>query len=104
MGSDDVTTKVLVEIRDEIRATRTELKAELATTRTELKGEIAKTNERLDRVERRQVEGEMRLATELVAVRGTLQDVHTLLKDRFDLRDRVDKCERDIAEIKQRLD
>src|SRR5438105_74754 len=99
IGSEDLTTKVLVEIRDEIRVTRSELKAKISATNQRLD----QTNERLERVERRQVESEMRITTELVAVRGATQDVHALLRDRFDLRDRVDKCERDIGEIKQRL-
>jgi hypothetical protein len=59
--------------------------------------------ERLERVERRVVESEMLTATALLDVNGTMRDVRDLLRDRFDVRDRVDKCEREIVEIKQRL-
>lgn len=58
-----LTTKVLVEIREEIKATKTELRAELRSTsdeireeikatRTELREEIRATNRRLDTHER----------------------------------------------------
>ena len=55
----DVTHQVLVEIRDELRG----------------------TNERLERLEQRQVHSEVRIATELVAVQAALGDVVTLLRD-----------------------
>ena len=32
-----------------------------------------------------------------------MRDVTTLLRDRLDLRDRVDRCERDIADLKTRV-
>lgn len=44
----DITTQILIEIRDQIIATRTDLTAELQAVKTELKAEIAKTNVRLD--------------------------------------------------------
>ena len=47
----DLTTAILREIRDEIKATRTELKAEIVTLGTELGGRIDMTNARLELVE-----------------------------------------------------
>jgi hypothetical protein len=64
----DMTTQVLIEIRDEVRKTNERL---------------GETNERLTRLERRQVETEVRLATELVAVVGAVHEVRDeLLEDR----------------------
>lgn len=49
------------------------------------------------------VESEVRTATAIHDMHGTLRDVRDLLKGRLDLSDRVDRCERDIAELKQRV-
>ena len=57
--SDDVTIEILTSIRDEIRG----------------------TNERLVRLERRQVESEVRLATEIVAVAGAVNKLTDVLKE-----------------------
>lgn len=57
----DLNTEILIQIRDEIR----------------------RTNERLQAIEKRQTESEIRLATELVAVAGAVHEVKELLaKDR----------------------
>jgi hypothetical protein len=46
------------------------------------------------------VESEIRVATTLTAVAGSVNDVKTMLGGQLDLRDRVANCERDIAELK----
>lgn len=102
----DLNTEVLIQIRDELRTTRTELSSRIDATnervdalRTDLSGRIDETNDRLDRVERRQVESEVRLATELIAVAGTVRELRdTLLEDRR-LRQQVDEHERRITEL-----
>ena len=61
-------TKVLIEIRDEARKTNERLEG---------------TNSRLDRLERRQVEAEVRISTELVAVAGAVREMRdAFLEDR----------------------
>ena len=49
------------------------------------------------------IQSELRMATEMTAVNGTLRDIRDLLRDRLDLRDRVARVESDVAELKQRL-
>lgn len=115
--SDDLTLRILGEIRDGVRATnqrldqtnqrldqtnqrldqaRTELRDEIAQTRTE----IAQTrNELLARI----ADTDLRLGTGIINLNASTRDVHDLFTERFDLRDRVERCEHDIAEIKNRL-
>jgi hypothetical protein len=84
----DLTTEILIEIRDEIRATRTELSSR-----------IDQTNERLEQVAKRQVETEIRLSTEVVALSGVVRDLRdTLLEDRH-LRQTVDDHEQRIRSL-----
>jgi hypothetical protein len=81
----DLTTEILIDIRDEIRATRTDLSSRIDQTNQRLD----QTNQRLDRLGRRQVDAEIRLSTEVVALTGAVKDLRdTLLEDR-DLRDKV---------------
>jgi hypothetical protein len=109
MASDDIAVKILIEIRDEIRATN----RRVDDTNSRLDGlnqRIDVTNQRLDtglavlrnELGTRIVESEMRTGTAIIDMHGTLKDVHVLLRDRFDLRDRVERCERDIEELKRR--
>ncbi len=99
MESDDLTIRVLIEIRDEIRSTNQR---------------VDRTNERVDRLSEqltgriddlgvRMVESELRTSTAITELHGTMRNVHTLLVDRLDLRDRVERCERDIDELKRRV-
>lgn len=90
--SSDLTTEILIQIRDELR-----------TTRTELSSRIDATNERLDRVEKRQTESDVRLTTEIVALVGAVRQVRDLLKDDRGTRDAVQKHEERFVEVEQRL-
>jgi predicted nucleic acid-binding Zn-ribbon protein len=90
------TLQVLREIRDELRKTNERLDG---------------TNQRLERVEgrvesleRRQSEGEIRLASELVAVAKAVQEVRDLLRDNLTVQHRVDDHERRIAALERRAD
>ena len=82
----DITTQVLIDIRDEVRGLRGEvvelrdevrgLRGEVVELRgevVELRGELTKTNERLDRLHHRQVEGEIRLSTQLGSLIGSVE-------------------------------
>jgi hypothetical protein len=79
-GPADLSTKVLIQIRDELR----------------------KTNERLDRLERRQTEDAVRVATELVAVAHAVGEVRDLLKERRAEREKIDDHERRISALEKR--
>jgi chromosome segregation ATPase len=105
--SDDVTVKLLAEIRDGIRktnerldATNERLETGLAAVRTEIREGLADVRREL-RAE--MLASEMRHATRVAEQTAATRNLYDLLQDRFDLRDRVERCEHDIAEIKQRL-
>jgi hypothetical protein len=64
----DLTTQILIEIRDAARATNERLDQTVER--------LDQTVERLDRLERRQVDAEIRISTELVALTGVLRSFH----------------------------
>jgi uncharacterized coiled-coil DUF342 family protein len=75
MEPTNLTVEILKEIREEVRATKDELRStrdELRSTKDELREEIRSTrievSDRIERLETRQTQSELRLATELVAV------------------------------------
>ena len=87
-----ITVRILKEIRDEVRRTNERLDA---------------TKERLDAMHaglsQRIVESELRTATAITELAATVRDMTSVLRAQNDLRPRVDRCERDIAELKGRL-
>ena len=100
MEPTDLTVQILREIRDAVRETSSRVdqtNARLDETNVRL-GEVR------DEVGRRIVESEIRTATAIAELAGAMQGVRDLLRDRLDLRDRVDRCEHEIELIKQRLD
>ena len=84
----NLSTRILKEIRDEVRRTNERLDT---------------TNERLDAVAERITESELRTATALTDLATTVRDLTALLRTQSDLRPRVERCERDIAELRQRI-
>lgn len=74
----ELSVKLLGQIRDELKATRTDLSSRLD-----------QTNERLERLERRQVETEVRLSTELVSVASAISELSRVLVDDRKLRAQV---------------
>ena len=103
MGSDDLTVRILIEIRDEIRATNTRIdttNVRIDQLRTELHTEIASVREDLGN---RITGGELSFATQMTALIGSTRDLHDMLADRFDLRDRVERCERAIDDLNRRV-
>jgi septal ring factor EnvC (AmiA/AmiB activator) len=91
-GGESLSTKILVQIRDEMRGMRAGLE--------EVRAEIAATNERLERLEQRQTEDSIRLATEVVAVAKAVGDVRDLLRHLAS--ERFDDHERRIAALEQK--
>jgi ubiquinone biosynthesis protein UbiJ len=100
---DGITVEILKSIREELRGMRTELR----DTREELSERLDQTrqelSERLDRLHRRQVESELRIATELTSVKAELGSAGvTLVQIRDFLADRLD-VRRDYASLEQRV-
>jgi hypothetical protein len=58
--------------------------------------------DRIERVERRQTETEVRLAAELVAVGGAVREVRDLLREDRPLRGRIDDHERRLCAVERR--
>ena len=74
----DLTTEILIQIRDEIRKTNERLDS--TNERLDSTNErLDSTNERLERLEARQTETELRLATELVAVASAVRELKDAL-------------------------
>ena len=85
MEPTDLTVQILREIRDEVVKTN----ARLDQTRGELSSRIDQTNARL-------VESDVRLATAVAGLAGTLTDIKQMLATQLDLRPRVERVEREI--------
>lgn len=94
MESDDLTVRILIEIRDEIRTTNVRV--------DDLGRRIDGLGLRIVEVDHRLLESEVRTATRISEQIAATRDLYALLKDRFELRDRVERCERDIDELKHR--
>jgi hypothetical protein len=106
MSPTDVTIEILKSIREEVKSVRegvTSVRDEVTSVREEVRA----TNTRLDatrtELSGRIVESEVRTAAAITDLHGTLREVLDVLRDQHDLRPRVDRCERDIGDIKQRL-
>ena len=95
MANRDLTTEILIQIRDEMKAVR----GELTTTREQLSSRIDETNLRLERVERAQSETEIRLATEIISVVSAVNQLKDLIVADRDLRNRVDEHDRRLAAL-----
>lgn len=81
-----------------------------------IRNEIRSGNERLENLEkgqsalekgqgimgRRLVEAELRTATAITELAGTVNDLTRTLRAQFDLRPRVEKCEADIRALKRK--
>lgn len=101
----DITVEILKSIRDEVRGTREEtheLRTDVHEMFTGLSSRIDETNMRFDKLAKRQVEAEVRLATELASVTGAVCEVRDLLRDDLGLRRRVDDHEARLAALEQR--
>lgn len=84
MESDDLTIEILQGIRDEARETNKgldDLRHEVRGLRRDTNARFGETNGQLLALERRQTETEVRLATDLVAVVGAINEVKALLID-----------------------
>ena len=83
----DLTTQILVQIRDRLDATVQRLDA---------------TNERLEQLAKAQVHAETRVATELVTVAGTLQALRAEIRELGQSR-RLEEVERRLAAVEAKF-
>lgn len=95
----DITVEILREIRDGIHETN----ARLDQTNARLDQTNARMEQGFDALSRRLVESELRTATALVDLAGSVREVTDLLRSQNDLRPRVEKCEAEIGQLKKRL-
>ncbi len=93
-GGGDLTTQILVQIRDEMR--------EMRAAQSQTNERLDQTNARLERLERRQTEDALRLATELVAVARAVGEVRDLLAEQRADRTRLDDHERRIEALEKK--
>jgi hypothetical protein len=88
-------TELTIEILKDIRAGIEKTNERVDSLRED-------TNARLDLLSRRIVESEVRTSTAIVDLAGTVREMTTVLRTQSDLRPRVERCERDIEELRQR--
>ena len=93
MASKDLTTEILIQIRDELKSTREQLSSRIDQTNSRLD----QANSRLEQVEKRQTQTEVRLATELISVATAVNQLKDLLIADRDLRQKVEEHDRRIA-------
>lgn len=107
--SDDITVEILKDIRGETRETNEQIRM----LRLEVNERLDHVNERLDDTNdgleqlrqemiKRDVALETRQATRVVAQTSATRDLYEKIIGQQELRDRVEQCERDIAELKRR--
>ena len=110
MQSDDLTLRVLIEIRDEIRSTNERVdhtNSRLDHLRDDLGSRIDRLRddlgERIDRVDHRITAVDLRHHTTQLELIASTNNVGTMLQNNFALRDRVAQCEQDIADLRDRI-
>lgn len=91
----DLSVQILRDIRDAVRETNTRL--------DETNIRLDETNTRVEEFSRRVVESELRTATAITDLHGTVRDLVTVLREQHDLRPRVQRCEEQIAALQRRL-
>ena len=106
MEPENPTLEVLKQIRDDGKRNGERID-ETNSRLNETNARINETNVRLgslrDDLGRRIVESELRTATAITELSGSVRDLITVIKDDRDLRGRMERAERDIAALKQRL-
>ena len=117
MKPTNLTVKLLEEIRDAARETNARIdqtnalidqtnaridqtNARIGQTNAHLGETYEGLSHRIEALTDRVVEGEIRTATMMTGIAGTLQDMKTLLEDRLELRGRVERCEQNIEALK----
>jgi predicted nucleic acid-binding Zn-ribbon protein len=110
MEPHDITVDILKSIRDEVRQTNSRLdqtNSRLDQTNSRLKsmhGDLSARIEAMhEELSTRIVESEVRTATAITELAGSVREMTGVLKASVELRPRVERCEQDIAEIRAEL-
>ncbi len=103
MQPSDLVVEILRSIRDEVRVLHQDANERVDATNARLDALREDTNVRFERLERRQTETEVRLASEIVAVAGAVREVRDLLREDRVADHRIDDHERRIAALEQRV-
>ena len=106
MGTTDLTLEVLKQIREDGRRNGEridETNARLNETNARLNETNARLEQLQDNLGRRIVESELRTATAITELAGTVRELIADIRTDRDLRQRVERCEKDIASLKTRL-
>ncbi len=96
MEATDVTIEILKSIRDEVRG----VAERVGGVSDRLDGLAT----RVDRLEQRQTHSEVRIATELLAVVGAVNEVRDVIREELAVRRQVDDHEGRLRAIGSRLD
>ncbi len=110
MEPTDLTIEILKSIRDELRLTRTELSERIDGVSERIDGVSERmdgVSERIDglrdELSSRIVASEVRTATAITELHGTVREMTNVLRAQHDLRPRLERCERDIVDLRQKL-
>jgi chromosome segregation ATPase len=111
LSDNEITLRVLIEIRDSVRATNErvdETNRQLGDTNRRLEAGFAEVRKEFAAV-RTEFRDELRdygirQATWQLEQTAATRNLCQLLQDRFELRDRVERCEADIATLKAQVD
>ena len=109
LGSDDLTTRILIEIRDRLDQTNARLDKVNDNLGVRIDG-LARTldlkvegvDSKIERVHQQLVESDMREGMRHVDFVASMRGLYDMLQTNFALRDRVERCELDIAELRAR--
>ena len=99
MEPENLTLEVLKEIRDDGKRNG----ARIDETNARLNETSARLESLRDDLGRRIVESELRTATAITELSGSVRDLISVIKEDRDLRGRMERAEKDIASLKQRL-
>jgi hypothetical protein len=101
MEPTDITNEILKNIHAEMRTMR-EGVGGLRDEISGLRGDVREMSSRVERMERRQVEADIRLSTEIVGVVGVMQDVRDLLREDLRMKPTLADHERRITELEKK--
>lgn len=105
MQPTDLTIEILKDIRDEIRGTNARIddtNARVDGLREDTNARFDETNTRLARLERRQIDADMRVATLLTSVANSIDDVRVMFREDRAVRGRVDDLDRRVGALERR--
>jgi chromosome segregation ATPase len=116
METTDLTTTILRNIRDDIEKLDARLNAKIdseiaavrrdlqnCVTRDEFRTTMSLLDERIDRIHARLIENDLRSTTAHQELQATLNQMMTYFGAHGSLEVRVDRCERDIVDLKERV-